>query len=237
MKKAIILILIIGVGALAVWLVVQFRSERTTSESAPRVEAPVDVDAVRTKAEGGDAAAQAKLGSLYAKGQGVTNSYAQAAKWFRLAAEQGNAEAQAGLGELYEAGQGVPKDFSQALKLYRLAADKGNAGAQYTMGFLFEAGRGVPQNQAEATRWFRLAAEQGDPLSQYDLGQRYDLGVGAPVDHVEALKWLDLAAAQGQKDSAARYDQVKSKMSREEISEAKRRAASFGKKKNSSGSQ
>jgi len=236
MKKALILIPIIGVGALVVWMAVRFRSERTTSGPAPRVEAPIDIDAIRTKAEGGDAAAQAKLGSLYAKGQGITNSYAQAAKWFRLAADQGNAEAQAGLGELYEAGQGVPKDFSQALKLYRLAAVKGNAGAQYTMGFLSEAGRGVPQDQVEATRWFRLAAEQGDPLSQYDLGQRCDLGVGTPADRVEALKWLDLAAAQGQKDAAARYDQVKSKMSREEISEAKRRADAFTKEKKSSGS-
>jgi TPR repeat protein len=74
---------------------------------------------------------------------------------------------------------------------------------------------------------YRLAAEQGDAVAQYDLGQRYDLGLGVPMDRVEALKWLTLAAAQGQTDAAARRDRIKSKMSRQEISEARSRAASF----------
>jgi len=224
MKKGLLLIGSVGFCALVAC---------TPSGPAPVALPPIDVTALRAKAEQGNPQAQAQLARLYVKGQGVTNSYVEAAKWFRLAADQGNADARAGLGELYEAGRGVPKDLPQAIKLYRLAADQGNAGAQYTMGFLCEAGRGLPQNQAEATRWFRLAAEQGDPLSQYDLGQRYDLGVGVPVDRIEALKWLTLAAAQGQKDAPARLDTVKSKMTREEISEAKRRAASFSSKQNS----
>lgn len=189
---------------------------------------PVDVPALRAKAESGDPQAQAELGDLHLKGEAVTNSYTEAAKWFKLAVAKGNAEGQLGLGQLYEAGQGgVPKDLAMAVKLYRQAADQGLAGAQYTLGFAYEAGHGVPANQAEAAKWYLKAAEQGDPLAQYDIAQRYDLGVGVAADHVEALKWFILAARQGQQDSAARGDKVKKNLSRSQIAEAQQRADAF----------
>src|SRR6266566_201413 len=226
MKKWSILIVVIGVCALALWLAIQFSSQPTASKPAAAVPPPIDLGALIAKAERADPQAQVQLASLYAQGRGVTNSYAEAAKWYRRAAEQGNADAQVGLGELYEAGRGVPKDMDEAIKCYRLAADQGNAAAQYTLGFLCEAGHGLPQDQPQAAKWFKLAADQGDKLSQYDLGQRYELGVGVPLDRVEALKWFMLAAAQGQPDAAQRAEKIKTKMSRQEISEAKRRVAS-----------
>ena len=42
----------------------------------------------------GNAEAQAGLGAMYAKGDGVPKSYAEAIKWYRLAADQGDAAAQ-----------------------------------------------------------------------------------------------------------------------------------------------
>jgi len=188
----------------------------------------VDVPALRAKAESGDPQAQAQLGDLYLKGEGVTNSYAEAAKWFRLSAEKNNAEGQLGLGQLYEAGQGgIPKDITQAEAQSPEAAEQGSAGAQYTLGFMYESGRGVPKNQAEATKWYAKAAEQGDALSQFDLAQRYELGVGAKMDQVEALKWYLVAARQGQPDSAKRADKLKQFLSSSEIAEAQRRADAF----------
>src|SRR5262249_17571412 len=83
----------------------------------------VDVVGLRSKAEAGDSQAQAQLGDLYAKGEGVTNSYSEAAKWYRLAVEKGCPEAELGLGQLYEAGQGVSKDLDRAVQLYRQAAE------------------------------------------------------------------------------------------------------------------
>src|SRR5262245_304891 len=71
---------------------------------------PVDVGSVRQRAEKGDVRAQIELGKLYTQGGPVTNSYAEAAKWFRLAADKGDPEGQTRLGELYEAGQGVEKN-------------------------------------------------------------------------------------------------------------------------------
>jgi hypothetical protein len=71
----------------------------------------------------GDAAAQMKLGDIYANGQGVPQDYGEAARWYRLAANQGDAKAQHRLGDMYFNGQGVPKDFGEAARWYRLAGD------------------------------------------------------------------------------------------------------------------
>ena len=53
--------------------------------------------------------AQFNLGTLYVKGQGVPQDYAEAVKWFRLAANQGHAGALHNLGVLSAGGQGVPQ--------------------------------------------------------------------------------------------------------------------------------
>jgi len=57
-----------------------------------------DVEALRAKAEQGDASAQNSLGIRYDTGEGVPQDYAEAVKWYRLAAEQGYAAAQFNLG-------------------------------------------------------------------------------------------------------------------------------------------
>ncbi len=64
----------------------------------------------------GHAAAQAALGTLYEKGQGVAQDYAEAARYYQLAADQGHADSQAALGAMYEKGLGVDQDYAQAAK-------------------------------------------------------------------------------------------------------------------------
>ena len=80
---------------------------------------------IRTKAEQDDAAAQCNLGVMYAKGYGVAQDYAEAAKWYRKAAEQGYAPAQCKLGTMYVQGHGVAQDYAEAVKWYRKTADQG----------------------------------------------------------------------------------------------------------------
>ncbi len=75
-------------------------------------------------AERGDARAQASLGFMYDRGQGVPQNHAEAAKWFRKAAEQGEAIAQLSLGGMYFSGQGVPRDYVQAHMWIDLAASR-----------------------------------------------------------------------------------------------------------------
>ena len=68
-----------------------------------------EVDALRARAEQGDAGAQADLGLMYVSGRGVLQDFAEAVRWYRLAAEQGNGAAQGSLGLMYHAGRGEPE--------------------------------------------------------------------------------------------------------------------------------
>ena len=54
-----------------------------------------DIDALRARAEEGDADAQVNLGLMYANGEGVPQDDAEAVAWTRKAAEPGRATASA----------------------------------------------------------------------------------------------------------------------------------------------
>lgn len=192
-------------------------------EQTPRV----DLDALRTLAEQGNADAQLRLGKAYAAGTGVKRSYKEAAQWYRKAVDAGSLAAHTALGELYEAGQGVPSDYAEAAKLYRAAAEKGEVGAQYSLAEMLQAGRGITKDHVEAAKWYRAAADQGDPLAQYNLAQRYQLGVGVGADKVEAYKWYTIAAINGQSDSVKAGAKLANDLNAAELAEAKKRAASF----------
>lgn len=64
--------------------------------------------------DGGDAAAQFKLGAAYMTGNGVPKDYAEAMKLFRASADQGYAPAQQNIGWLYYQGLGVKQDYADA---------------------------------------------------------------------------------------------------------------------------
>jgi len=157
---------------------------------------------------------------MYRDGKGVPQSYADAAKWYRLAADQNHEGAQYLLGGMYEKGQGVPQNDVEAANWYRKAADHGNLGAQVSLGVMYAAGRGLPQDNAEALKSLRKAADQngaGGLFMQYMLGRilrtgRYPLsGQPAQQNYAEAVKWYRKAADQGyvaaQSDLGDMYDE------------------------------
>ena len=74
----------------------------------------VDIASLINSAEQGDASAQARLGNMYASGDGVPQDYNVAAVWFERAAIQGTPSAQNDIGALYHAGRGVSQDFPKA---------------------------------------------------------------------------------------------------------------------------
>jgi hypothetical protein len=189
-------------------------------------EAPVDVAALRPKAEAGDVKAQRTLGEAFASGRGVPPNYKEAVEWLTKAAEQGDAAAQYNLAQLYEAGQGVKQSYEEAGKWYLKAADQGHAGAQYGLAVLYGFGRGLRMSDPDAAKWFLKAAENGDTLAMFNIGQRYRVGRGVAKDPVEAFKWLSLASSEVP-DSATIRDEVKSELSRQQLAESKRRADEF----------
>ena len=70
-----------------------------------------------------DGLAQYYVAMMYLQGQGVGQSYEEAANWFRKAAEQGIKQAQYRLAELYMSGRGVPRDYEYAYAWYRTGAE------------------------------------------------------------------------------------------------------------------
>lgn len=72
-------------------------------------------------AEQGNAIAQSFVGWKYATGNGVTQDYHEAFKWYKKAAEQGHAAAQLMLAEMYYTGQGVATNHIEACKLATLS--------------------------------------------------------------------------------------------------------------------
>ena len=137
----------------------------------------------------GDSDAQASLGLMYARGQGVPRDYGEAVKWFRRSATQGNALAQNNLALMYRNGYGVPQDYRIAVTLYRLSAAQGYALAQASLGAMYENGDGIRRDYEKAYMWYTLAAEQGHQAAHQ---ARQSLGQLMSVD----ARWNALALAQ-----------------------------------------
>lgn len=103
--------------------------------------APTSLSA-QTVAEGdkmaqkGDAEAQFQLGARFALGEGVTQSYEEAVKWYRKAARHNHASAQYALGVCYAEGLGVRQSLSKSEKWHRKAAAQGHPLAQHNLNIL-----------------------------------------------------------------------------------------------------
>ena len=145
----------------------------------------------------------------------------------RRLAEKGDARAQLELGLMYANGEGVLKDDAEAVRWYRLAAEQGHAGAQNNLGLMYANGEGVAQDLAEAVKWYRLAAEQGDAWGQYALGFMYDYGEGLPDDYVLAYAWYNLAAAQGNEVARKNKDNLRTRMTPDQIARAQELSATL----------
>jgi hypothetical protein len=153
--------------------------------------------ALLAKANTGDATSQSVIAYAYLKGDGMPQSYAQAAIWWRKAAEQGMASAQYNLGVSYHKGRGVPQDDTQAAFWWRKSADQGTAEAQYDLALLYHLGKGVPQDDVQAVSWYRKAADQGFANAQFVLGKMYFYGDTVSQDLEVAEIWNRKAADQG----------------------------------------
>jgi TPR repeat protein len=128
-------------------------------------EQDTNLQAVITRAEGGDPEAQFEVGLALAGGDRFDS--AEAARWLLKAAEQSHAQAQYSLGLMYLKGQGVPRDKSLSRLWMSKAANLGDAGAQYEFGLrehrlsLDENSEVALELKIEAYKWLLLAAAQG----------------------------------------------------------------------------
>ena len=152
--------------------------------------------------------AQLQLAILYAKGEGVTQDYTAAAKWFRAAADQGSARAQYDLGVLYERGRGVPVDLTEAAKWYLKAAEAKYPLAQFNLAVCYTKGQGIRKDLPEAALWYRRAALQGTVQAMVNLGTMYERGDGVPISAVDAYAWYLAAGRRGNQVGVKRADEI-----------------------------
>lgn len=172
---------------------------------APAATPVSEIATLRDAATDGDATAQFRLGLRYRDGDGVSQSYTEAARWFMAAANQGHVDAQMNLGVMYRQGVGVPKSIDDARIWLHAAAREGHAEAQKYLGEVYaQDDQGTP-DYFQAARWFSEAAQQGVVDAQYNMGVLYEGGLGVPRDIEQAYYWFGLAARLG--DSVAAEDQ------------------------------
>jgi len=191
----------------------------------PAARTAVDIDALRAKAESGNAQAQAELARYYIEGPQA--NYKEAARLARAAAEAGVPDGQYALATLIEAGRAGTNGEAEAVMWYRKAAETGHRDAQYSLALMYATARGTPKNKEESVRWFRAAAEQGLADAQFNLAQRYEHGQGVAKSPAEALVWFSLAAAQGIPDAVKSAGEMRAALSPEQIAEAEKRVAAF----------
>ena len=135
------------------------------------------------------------------------------------------------LGVLF-ASRGVA-GFSEAAACFQKAAERGHAIAQNNLALMYAMGLGLDKNWTEAARWFHRGADQGDPGAQYHLGVHYHRSSLVNDPHtmhesrIEAYKWFQLAATQGYWKADTCLERVNLQMDQSDVTEAKRRVASF----------
>jgi TPR repeat protein len=173
-------------------------------ENAEKAKLAQKVADSRSNAERGDAQAQHNLGNLYYHGEGITQDYGEAVRWYRVAAQQGYAKAEDALGYMYRYGHGVPQDNAEAVLWFRKAANQGDPGALVNLALSYYNGQGISQDYAQAASLYREAANQGSAEGEDGLGLMFYHGYGVPQDYTEAARWFGKAADQGM--AAGQYD-------------------------------
>jgi Sel1 repeat len=178
-----------------------------------------DVNALKAKAQSGDAAAQFKLGLSYEQDQDYNN----AATWFQKAAQQGNANAENALGALFASRQ----DYASALPWIQRAADQGVPEGEMNLAILDLNGYGVKPDAVAGAALLEKAATQGLAQAQFFLGQLYEHGQGVKQDYVEAYKWLKVAQMQGFANADKELSNCSLSMTPDQIASAEKQANQF----------
>ena len=168
------------------------------------------IDALRYAAEGGEALARWKLGSMYAAGDGVPHDDVMAFEYFEEIVEAydetnlnprergivAGAFVAVGAYSLNGiANSSVPRDTGRAYEMFSYAATEfGDPHAQYNLGMMYLDGTGVTKDVRRGARWLRLAADKQHMESQAVLGRLYFNGIeGVQRQRALGLMYLTMA--------------------------------------------
>jgi TPR repeat protein len=130
-----------------------------------------DVKELEQAANKGNPKAQAQLGEMLLRGDGVTKDETRGVTLIEKAARAGNSSAAFRMGMLLENGaSGVVKDEVRALDYFRAAAAGGEKEAFFNIGAAHASAKGVKRDYAEALGWMIVARQHGaDPQAENSL--------------------------------------------------------------------
>ncbi|MDD9857429.1 MAG: tetratricopeptide repeat protein [Gammaproteobacteria bacterium] len=145
-------------------------------------------------------------------------------------AEAGDPSKQAELGKMYYKGEGVPRHYETATDWFLKAAEQNFVEAEFYLGKMYFEDKVVQDKNSEeikqrkAKHWLKQSADiHGFADAQLYLGKKLEEN----GDHVGAYKWYSLATAQGSEDARVNLDVLEKCMSRKDVTEAQKDAASW----------
>lgn len=114
----------------------------------------------------GNPHAEAGLGEMLLRGDGVAKDPARGVALLEKAARAGHSGAAFRLGMLHAKGEaGLPRDYERSRAYFRAAAAGGEAEAFFNIGAAYASARGVRRDYAEALGWLIVARQRGADAS------------------------------------------------------------------------
>jgi TPR repeat protein len=152
-------------------------------------------------AQGGNAFAQAWLGDVLTRGQGVVADRDAALIWYERAALQGHAGAIAAVTSLRMAAGAGGNELAEVFALWLKAAERGDANAQRVVGDFYLRGVGTEASVEQGRRWLNAAVLQGHVPAMVLLAGVLLQHPTDPADQAQAVELFRRAAGHGNVDA------------------------------------
>jgi TPR repeat protein len=125
-----------------------------------------DMAELQAAAKKGNPKAEAQLGEMLLRGDGIPQDEARGVAMLEKAARAGQSAAAFRIGMLLANGtNGVTKDPARSLGYFRAAAAGGETEAFFNIGAAYASGRGTKRDYGEALGWLIVARQRGADAS------------------------------------------------------------------------
>jgi TPR repeat protein len=123
----------------------------------------------QTKADLGDAKAQATVAARYLEGKGTPVNQTEAYRMAGQSAEGGDSGGEFLVAFMSLEGKAAPRDEKKALQYMTRSAEHGSATAQMYLGVMYRQGIGTVVDNAQADLWVMKATQQKAMLSEVQI--------------------------------------------------------------------
>ncbi len=163
------------------------------SVSTLSIAAESELEALRSRASGGDDKAQLDLALRLRDGKGIAKDDAEAMRWAHRAADSGNADAMDFVGAAYLRGSMITGNPQIALGYFKAAA-MDSAQAAFNLGQCYFGAQGTEQDVPKALDWWKKAAARGHGRAAATAAMAYLSGEGTAPDPAQARSLAKRAA-------------------------------------------